>query len=123
MASSPARWWSAAAWSSCPAPRGRAHGPRVCDPAAGDIWTLDSLDPAAQPRKLDIQLTTPPTARAPKLITADDHLGDLDCDRTGQASVVTVRGTVHWLTHDDGPARGPPVDSAGRPRAPGGPGT
>ena len=83
---------------------------------AGDIWMLDSLD--AEPRKLDIQLATPPTARAPKLITADDHLGDLDCDRTGQASVVTVRGTVHWLTHDDGPARALLVDPAARARLP-----
>src|SRR5262249_40858365 len=42
--------------------------------------------------------------------TAADHLGDLDCDETGQASVVTVRGTVHWLTHTDGPARALSVD-------------
>ena len=36
--------------------------------------------------------------------------GRLDCDRTGQASVVEVRGTVHWLTHKDGPARALHVD-------------
>jgi len=93
-------------------------GTRVVYHLAGDIWLLDSLDADAQPRKLDIQLATPPTARAPKLITADDHLGDLDCDRTGQASVVTVRGTVHWLTHDDGPARALLVDPAARARLP-----
>ena len=91
-------------------------GARVVYHVAGDIWTLDSLE--AEPRKLGIQLTTPPTARAPKLITADDHLGDLDCDKTGQASVVTVRGTVHWLTHDDGPARALLVDPAARARLP-----
>ena len=93
-------------------------GSRVVYHVAGDIWLLDSLDPDTRPRKLDIQLTTPPTARAPKLITADDHLGDLDCDKTGQASVVTVRGTVHWLTHDDGPARALLVDPAARARLP-----
>ena len=93
-------------------------GTRVVYHLAGDIWLLDSLDADAQPRKLDIQLATPPTARAPKLITADDHLGDFDCDRTGQASVVTVRGTVHWLTHDDGPARALLVDPAARARLP-----
>jgi len=93
-------------------------GTRVVYHVAGDIWTLDTLDPDARPRRLDIQLATPPTARAPKLITADDHLGDLDCDKTGQASVVTVRGTVHWLTHDDGPARALLVDPAARARLP-----
>ncbi|HEX4291539.1 MAG TPA: peptidase S41, partial [Trebonia sp.] len=91
-------------------------GSRVVYHRAGDIWLLDSLD--AEPRKLDIQLATPPTARARKLITADDHLGDLDCDKTGQASVVSVRGTVHWLTHDDGPARALLVDPAARARLP-----
>ena len=81
-------------------------GTRIVYHAAGDIWILDSLDRDATPRKLDIELTSPPGARAPKLITASDHLGDLDCDETGQASVIEVRGTVHWLTHADGPARG-----------------
>src|SRR5256885_12404263 len=35
-------------------------------------------------------------------VSAEDHLGGLGCDQTGQASVVEVRGTVHWLTHQDG---------------------
>ena len=93
-------------------------GSRVVYHLAGDIWLLDSLAADAQPRKLDLQLGAPPAARAPKLITADDNLGDLDCDRTGQASVVTVRGTVHWLTHADGPARALLVDPAARARLP-----
>uniref|UniRef100_UPI00261365BC S41 family peptidase n=1 Tax=Trebonia sp. TaxID=2767075 RepID=UPI00261365BC len=42
------------------------------------------------------------------------HLGGLDCDRTGQASVVEVRGTVHWLTHCDGPARALTVELRAR---------
>jgi tricorn protease len=85
---------------------------------AGDIWRLDSLAADAQPRKLDIQLTAPPTARAPRVITAADHLGELDCDETGQASVVEVRGTVHWLTHADGPARALSVNPNARARLP-----
>ena len=93
-------------------------GTRVVYHVAGDIWRLDRLDADAQPRKLDIQLATPPAARAPRLITADDHLGELDCDKTGQASVVDVRGTVHWLTHDDGPARALSVNPAARARLP-----
>jgi tricorn protease len=85
---------------------------------AGDIWRLDSLDADAQPRKLDIALTAPPAARAPRVLTAADHLGDLDCDETGQASVVEVRGTVHWLTHAEGPARALSVNPAARARLP-----
>ena len=57
---------------------------------------------------------SPAAGRAPRLISAKDHLGALDCDKTGQASVVEVRGTVHWLTHKDGPARALHVDP-GRP--------
>ncbi|MBO0802321.1 MAG: PDZ domain-containing protein [Nocardiopsaceae bacterium] len=92
-------------------------GTRIVYHVAGDIWILDSLE-ANEPRKLDIELTSPPVARAPRLVTADDHLGGLDCDQTGQASVVSVRGTVHWLTHDDGPARALHADPAARARLP-----
>src|ERR1700728_4200450 len=93
-------------------------GSRVVYHVAGDIWRLDSLDAAAEPYKLDIQLTAPPAARSPRVITADDHLGEIDCDETGQASVVEVRGTVHWLTHADGPARALSVNPAARARLP-----
>ena len=93
-------------------------GGRIVYHVAGDIWRLDSLDADAQPYKLDIQLTAPPAARAPRVITAADHLGELDCDETGQASVVEVRGTVHWLTHADGPARALSVNPSARARLP-----
>jgi tricorn protease len=76
-------------------------GTRIVYHLAGDIWILDG----DEPRRLDVTLTSPARAREPRLITAAAHLGDLDCDRTGQASVVEVSGTVHWLTHRDGPAR------------------
>jgi tricorn protease len=92
-------------------------GQRIVYHVAGDIWILDSPD-AAEPRKLDIVLASPAAARAPRLVSAEDHLGGLDCDKTGQASVVEVRGTVHWLTHKDGPARALHVDPAARARLP-----
>jgi tricorn protease len=84
---------------------------------AGDIWILDSPD-APEPRRLDITLGSPAAARTPRLISAQDHLGSLNCDKTGQASVVEVRGTVHWLAHKDGPARALYVDPAARARLP-----
>ena len=92
-------------------------GERIVYHVAGDIWILDSPD-APAPRKLDITLGSPATARAPRLISAKDHLGSLNSDKTGQASVVEVRGTVHWLAHKDGPARALRVDPAARARLP-----
>ena len=92
-------------------------GQRIVYHVAGDIWILDGPD-AAQPRRLEITLGSPAAGRAPRLISAKDHLGALDCDKTGQASVVEVRGTVHWLTHKDGPARALHVDPAARARLP-----
>jgi len=89
-------------------------GRRVVYHCAGDVWILDDLDGEARP--LDIRLASPVMARSPRLISAEDHLGDLSCDYTGQASAVEVRGTVHWLTHRDGPARALAVTP--RPRLP-----
>src|SRR5208282_4083756 len=92
-------------------------GHRIVYHVAGSIWVLDGPD-APSPRRLELTLGSPAAARAPKLISAKDHLGALDCDRTGQASVVEVRGTVHWLTHKDGPARALLVDPDARGRLP-----
>jgi tricorn protease len=78
-------------------------GQRIVYHCAGDIWLLDALDAAEGPRRLEFSLATP-AARAPRLISAEDHLGSLSCDHSGQASAIEVRGTVHWLTHRDGPA-------------------
>ncbi|HEY0933373.1 MAG TPA: S41 family peptidase, partial [Trebonia sp.] len=93
-------------------------GQHVVYHVAGGIWRLDSLDAGARPHQLDIRLTAPPAARSPRVITAADHLGEIDCDETGQASLVEVRGTVHWLTHADGPARALSVNPDARARLP-----
>src|ERR1700733_3249755 len=92
-------------------------GHRIVYHVAGDIWLLDGPE-AAEPHPVQITLGSPSAARAPRLVTARDHLGSLDCDQTGQASVVEVRGTVHWLTHKDGPARALHVDPDARARLP-----
>jgi tricorn protease len=94
-----------------------SDGQRIVYHVAGDLWLLDGPD-AAEARKLDVTLGAPAAGRAPRLISAADHLSDLDCDRTGQASVIGVRGTVHWLTHKDGPARALHVDPDARARLP-----
>ena len=92
-------------------------GQRISYACAGVIWLLDGLD-AAAPRPVDIALGSVPPGRAPRLISADDHVGSLSCDATGRASAVDVRGTVHWLSHRDGPAVALSVTPGGRARLP-----
>ena len=92
-------------------------GQRIVYHCAGDVWLLDGLDAADGPRRLEFSLASP-TARAPRLVSAEDHLGSLSCDHSGQASAIEVRGTVHWLTHRDGPARALSVVPGVRARLP-----
>ncbi|TCO58428.1 S41 family peptidase [Actinocrispum wychmicini] len=91
-------------------------GTRVVYHSAGDIWLLDSLD--AEPRQLQVKLGGPRTSRQPYPISARWSLGDAAPDHTGRASAVEVRGTVHWLTHRDGPARALGVEPGVRARFP-----
>ena len=93
-------------------------GHRVVYQCQGEIWILDDLTPDSQPRPLAITLGSASTALAPRLISAEDHLGSLSCDHDGLASAVEVRGTVHWLTHRDGPARALSVNPGARARLP-----
>ena len=93
-----------------------SDGTRVVYHVAGQIWILDDLE--AEPRRVEVMSGSPSAARVPRLISAAEHLGSLSCDRTGQGSVVEVRGTVHWLTHRDGPARALAVDPNARARLP-----
>ena len=80
-------------------------GTRIVYQNAGDIWTIADLSADSQPARLEISLGSPASGLATRLMSADDHLDGLCCDATGQASAVQVRGTVHWLTHREGPAR------------------
>ncbi len=82
-----------------------SDGARIVYQVAGDIWMLAGLAADSEPVRLEIVLSTPAAGRAPVLVSGDERLDDLCCDRTGQASVIAMRGSVHWLTHRDGPAR------------------
>jgi tricorn protease len=93
-------------------------GSRVVYHCAGDIWLLEDLRAGSEPHRVEINLGAPAAGRAPALLSADDHLDDLSCDATGQASAVEVSGTVHWLTHRDGPARALCVVPGARARLP-----
>ena len=92
-------------------------GQRIVYARGGELWLLDDLQ-AAGPARLDITLGAPVRGRAPRLVTADDHVGSLSVNHGGRASSIEVRGTVHWLTHRDGPARAVSVVPGARARFP-----
>ena len=78
-------------------------GQRVVYQQAGEIWLLESLD--AKPVRLDIRLSGDHQGRASYPISATSELGSFTLDPTGQVLAAEVRGTVHWLPGNDGPAR------------------
>ena len=80
-------------------------GTRVVYETAGELWIVDSLEPGSEPRLLDVRLGGPRTDREPFRATTSDFLTSAVPDRTGRSSIALVRGTVHRLTHRDGPAR------------------
>ena len=91
-------------------------GQRVVYIHGGELWVLPDLD--AAPERLNIILGSPISGRAPRPISADDHVGSLSVDAAGTASAVEVRGTVHWLAHRDGPSRSLAVQPGVRARYP-----
>ena len=92
-------------------------GQRIVYARGGELWLLDDLQ-AAGPVRLGITLGSPVRGRALRLVTAEDHVGSLSVDHGGRASSIEVRGTVHWLTHRDGPARAVSVVPGARARFP-----
>jgi tricorn protease len=92
-------------------------GHRIVYACGGELWLLADVH-GSMPERLDIVLGSPVPGRAPRLITARDHVGSLSVDRSGTASAVEVRGTVHWLTHRDGPAMALSVTPGVRARYP-----
>ncbi|GIH22940.1 tricorn protease [Acrocarpospora phusangensis] len=89
-------------------------GERVVYARAGELWLLPSLEEA--PRRLEVTLGGAGRGRQP--YPAHVHVRGLACDTTGRASAVEVAGTVHWLTHEDGPARALAVRPGVRARLP-----
>ncbi len=80
-------------------------GERVVYESAGELWIVDSLAAEASGRRLEIRLGGPRAAREPFRIDTPAELTAAAPDRTGRTSIALVRGTVHRLTHRDGPAR------------------
>lgn len=80
-------------------------GTRVVYESAGELWLVESLEPGVAPRRLQVRLAGPRSRREPHRVSTARWLTSAVPDRTGRASIALVRGTVHRLTHRDGPAR------------------
>ncbi|MGW2402285.1 S41 family peptidase [Kitasatospora sp. NPDC001664] len=79
-------------------------GTRIVYQHAGDLWLLEGLE-APHPRRLEVPLGGSRTGRRPYQVPTAGQVKDLACDATGRAGVLTVRGSLYWLAHRDGPAR------------------
>jgi tricorn protease len=79
-------------------------GARVVYHSAGDLYLVDDLADA-RPRRLDVRLGGPRVNRQPHPVPAGRHLGAVAPDGDARSSVIEVRGTIHRVTHRDGPAR------------------
>jgi len=76
--------------------------------AGGELWSLDAAAALAgnpEPQRVDVELSGSRKGRQPRTLAVGDHRGPVAVDRTGRASAVECRGTVHWVTHRDGPSR------------------
>ncbi|MGW4202220.1 S41 family peptidase [Streptomyces sp. NPDC004726] len=83
-----------------------SDGRRIVYQCAGDLWIVDDLTVAdAVPRKLEVLLGGPRAGRRTYQVPAASHVDAVSVDTTGRASAVSVRGSLYWLTHRDGPAR------------------
>ncbi|WP_018683281.1 S41 family peptidase [Actinokineospora enzanensis] len=91
-------------------------GTRVSYHRAGEVWVLDALD--AEPRRVEVKLGGSRNPRQVRPIGVGRNIGHVGPDRTGRASAIEVRGTVHWVTHRDGPVRALAVEPGARARLP-----
>ncbi|MFJ4870608.1 S41 family peptidase [Streptomyces sp. NPDC088757] len=82
-----------------------SDGRRVVYQCAGELWVVDDLTPDSRPRRLEVRLGGQRVGRRSYQVPAAHHIDALSVDETGRASAVSVRGSLYWLTHRDGPAR------------------
>jgi tricorn protease len=89
--------------------------------AGGQMWALDAvaaLAEGAEPRPIDVHLRGARQGRQTRTESLGKHRGAVAVDRTGRASAVEGRGTVHWLPHRDGPPRALLAEPGVRARVP-----
>ncbi|WP_338672280.1 S41 family peptidase [Streptomyces sp. SCSIO 30461] len=82
-----------------------SDGQRIVYQCAGELWIVEDLAAGTEPRRLEVRLGGPRAGRRPYQVPAASHVSAVAVDTTGRASAVSVRGSLYWLTHRDGPAR------------------
>ncbi len=96
-----------------------SDGRHVVYVAGGSLYLLESLDPEAEPQLVDVRLGGARASQRPTRVTVDaKKLDTISPDHAGRASAVEARGTIHWLTHRDGPVRALADGSGVRRRLP-----
>nr|WP_206314013.1 S41 family peptidase [Streptomyces coryli] len=93
-------------------------GTRVVYASAGELHVLDSLDEGAEPRPLPVHLGGQRTDQRPRPVDPAGWLGAARPDHTARGSAVLVRGSLHWITHREGPARALAAEPGVRARLP-----
>lgn len=78
-------------------------GSRVVYESAGTLWLLEGLD--SDPVALQITLGSASTGRRRQPLNVARHLAAAVPVGDGRASVIESHGTLHLLTHRDGPSR------------------
>lgn len=82
-----------------------SDGTTVVYQSAGCLYRLGDLERDSEPERIEVELGSPRTGRARKVVKAEDELGEFSVDATGRASAAEARGELHWITHEKGPAR------------------
>ena len=95
-----------------------SDGDRVVYVSGGRIHLLESLAPDAEPQPVPVRLPGSRPALAPHRVGAASDLATIRPDRTARASAIESRGTIHWVTHRDGPVRALADGSGVRRRLP-----
>ena len=96
-------------------------GETVVYVVGGELWALDAraaVAGGAEPRRVDVTLTSARPGRQRRRVAVGEHRGAVSVDATGRASAVEARGTVHWVTHRDGPVRALLAEPGVRGRVP-----
>jgi tricorn protease len=82
-----------------------SDGSGVVYQSAGELYLLQSLDVGAEPVRLEISLPGARVGREPFAVETGKWLGEIALSQDGRATAAEVRGTVHWLPVEQGPAR------------------
>lgn len=82
-----------------------SDGRSVVFVAGGSLYLVDSLDPGVSAREIAVRLGGQRTGVQLRREQAAGRIGSISPAFTGRASALETRGTVHWLTHRDGPVR------------------